>query len=305
MAAGLTSVALIGAGRWGRQLLRVFESRCRVVQVGHRGSPETDAWLHRAYPHLARTTDCEAIFTDPAVEAVVLATPIATHARLARAALEADKHVFVEKPLATDPADARALMDLASSRRRVLFVGHVFLYHPVLERIQQFTADDPVRFAAFTWQKLGTFEEDLFWNLASHDVALALDLFGERPREAALLDARGVVTACDLASIRLTFSGGRSALLMVNRCSPLRAKQVTLTTEQGRVLAWDAARLLRLSPDHSWEEVPADREEPLVREVNAFLGCLEDAATPGPGADSAVAVVELVEQLASQAGALA
>jgi len=296
----MTSLALVGAGRWGRQLLRVFDPRCRVARVCHRGSPETRAWLERHYPRVPVTTDPAEIFGAQDVEAVVIATPIATHAALTRSALEAGKHVFVEKPLATDPAEGRALAGLAASRRRVLSVGHVFLHHPVLERIRQLTADDPVRFAAMSWQKLGTFEEDLFWNLVSHEVAIASALFGERPKDAEVLEARGVVTACDIASIRLAFEGGRGCLMAVNRCAPSRAKQVTLLTERGRVLAWDDDRLLRLTPERAWETVETSREEPLALEAEAFLGRI-GSSDGGRVEEIGPLVVDVVDRLLSVA----
>lgn len=299
MAARLTSVALLGAGRWGRQLLRVLEGRCRLVQVGHRGHADTAAWLAGAYPHLARTTDGQAILRDPGVEAVVIATPIATHAALVQAALEAGKHVFVEKPLATDPAEARALVQLAAAQRRVLFVGHVFLYHPAFERLQQLAVQDPVRFAAMAWQKLGTFEEDLYWNLVSHELAIAMTLFGSRPMLAQTLDAHGLVTACDAAAIRLGFDEARACLVTVNRCAPAPAKHLTCVTEGGQVLAWNEARLLRLTPARAWEPIPIAHGEPLAREVDAFLACVRGEAGSEANAEMALAVVELVDQLRS------
>ena len=293
----MTRLALVGAGRWGRQLLRVFDPRCRVAQVCHRGSPETRAWLARHHPHVPVATDYAAVLRAQDIEAVVIATPIATHAALARSALEADKHVFVEKPMATNPGEAGELVGLAASRRRVLFVGHVFLYHPVLERIRQLTADDRVRFAAMSWRKLGTFEEDLFWNLVSHEVAIAAALFGERPTDAEVLEAQGVVTACDIASIRLMFEGGRGCVMAVNRCGSSRSKQVTLVTERGRVLAWDEDRLLRLTPERAWESVETGGEEPLALEAEAFLKRVGAGEPSAPGSVSGALVVEVIDRL--------
>ena len=292
-----TTVALVGIGRWGKQLLRVLDGRCRVAWGCHRGNPAVRAWLKEHYPHVECTVDYDEVLRDRRVEAVVLSTPIATHATLARQALEAGKHLFVEKPLATTSAEAELLTSLATTRRLVLFAGHVFLYHPVLERIRQLTQQDPIRDVVMHWAKLGTFEEDLFWNLVSHDVAIALTLFGARPAEAAVVFERSLVTACDVASIRLRFDGGRECAIQVNRCAAVRSKTVTMITDAGRVLCWDHDTLYALDAHQRYEVEYASTEEPLAREVEAFLRGIEAKVFAPDDTVSGRRVVDVVEQL--------
>jgi len=109
-----------------------------------------------------------------------------------------------------------------------------------------------------------------------------------------------VVTACDIASIRLAFEGGRGCLMAVNRCAPSRAKQVTLLTERGRVLAWDDDRLLRLTPERAWETVETSREEPLALEAEAFLGRI-GSSDGGRVEEIGPLVVDVVDRLLSVA----
>lgn len=302
MAAGVPSIALIGAGRWGRELLRVFDARSRVAQVCHRGSPETRAWLERHYPHVPRVTEAERVWQRPDVEAVLIATPIPTHAALVRAALEAGKHVFVEKPLATTTADAQALTELAARRGRVLFVGHVFLHHPALARIRELIADDPVRAAVMSWQKFGTFDEDLWWNLFPHEIAIAIVLFGGNVQEASILHEAGFVTPCDAATVRLQFGPDRDCVVNVNRCASGRAKLVTLQTAGGRVLSWDGDRLLQCGANDAWESIPLSSEEPLAREAEAFLAQVRAGTGSAQETRLAVSVVETIERLLSARG---
>jgi UDP-2-acetamido-3-amino-2,3-dideoxy-glucuronate N-acetyltransferase len=92
--------------------------------------------MRMLYPHAITTPEHRDLFTDPDIEAVVIATPARTHYALAREALEAGKHVLVEKPLAMDSRQAEALIALADERRRVLMVGHIFEYHPAVRKIK-------------------------------------------------------------------------------------------------------------------------------------------------------------------------
>jgi UDP-2-acetamido-3-amino-2,3-dideoxy-glucuronate N-acetyltransferase len=108
-----TRIALIGAGRWGKNLLREFDKLSVVASVCHLKNPKTTQWLKNSFPHIRHTNSYKDILRDPTVEAVVIATPVKTHYRIAREALLAGKHVFVEKPLAQTAAEAKELSDLA------------------------------------------------------------------------------------------------------------------------------------------------------------------------------------------------
>jgi predicted dehydrogenase len=302
MAARVTTVSLIGAGRWGRQLLRVFNSRCRVVSCCHRGNPAVRPWLQEHYPHVEATVDYGQVLRDRRIDAVVIATPIGTHAELARRALEANKHVFVEKPLATSPAEANLLMTMARQQQRHLFVGHVFLYHPVLERIRHLTRAESIRYALMTWAKLGTFEEDLFWNLLSHEVSIAAALFAAPPSSATVLYEKGVVSACDIASVRLGFEGGRECVIHVNRCAPTPSKSMVLVTETGQVLQWDHDSLYRLGSAQTAELLYTSITEPLALEVEAFLRRIQSKDPTGPEDRRGLVVVEVVDRLLATRG---
>ncbi len=293
----MNRVAVIGVGRWGRQLLRVLSGRCHVPVCCHQGDPAARAWLAEQYPRVRLTADYAEVLRDATLDAVVIATPIATHATLARQALEAGKHVFVEKPLATSSAEARRLEATAKARGRALFVGHIFLHHPILERLRRRLADDPARYASMTWLKLGTFEEELFWNLLTHEVAIAAALFGAEVSGAEVLHERGLVTGCDLATVRLQFPGDRECLIHVDRCHPAAAKHLTVVTEGGQVLYWDGPALSRFGAGQVVERIEWADEEPLARELDAFLRRLATGTDGEPGLVCGSLVVDLVERL--------
>ena len=293
----MMNVALIGMGRWGAVLLRVLNERSRVRWVCNRKDQEALARATRRCPEARATTKVEEVFGDAEVEAVVIATPIATHAALARQALEAGKHVFVEKPLTADPAEAYALVELAARRRRTLFTGQVFLYHPVFEKVRELTRDDPISSAQMTWTQFGTFDEDLCWNFLPHPVSLALALFERAPSQAAVCHRQGMVTACDVVAARLAFGADRECWIEANRCAPTKTRRVTLTTASGRVLGWDGDALFRLEPGRPPEPLSVTGEEPLARELDAFLEGARSGRLLGQDPRHGAAVVEVIHEL--------
>jgi len=231
-------VALIGAGRWGRRLLPPLRERFEVPVCVTTGGTEGVEWLRRE--GIGATTDLDAVLLDPTLDAVAIATPMDSHAALAGRALAAGKHVFV---------------------------GHVYLYHPLLAGFR----GNPVRSARLTWRKHGTFDSDLFWNLASHDVSIALALFGEAPSQ---IDVP--VSERDHARIRLGFPGGREAVVDIDRTSSERVKTIAL----------DGGRILDLT-----------QGDPLQRELAAFAAAVEHGEPFPSDAAHAVAVVETVERI--------
>lgn len=265
-----TRVALVGTGRWGTRLLEPLSARFDVT-VAHR-------------------EDVARVLADGSVDAVVLATPIETHAVLATRALEAGKDVFVEKPLATSAADARAVAAAADRAGRVLFVGHLLLYHPLFLRLQE----APFARARMSWRKLGTFDSDLFWNLGSHHVSLALALAGCAPDEVELLAAEAVRTGCDRALLRLAF-GGRDVLVDLDRVGAPSSSFVSVTTQDGRFLTWSDESLYELRGEQL--ELVAEGGDPLAVELDAFRAAIEEGAAFPSDAAHAVSVVETIERI--------
>ena len=299
-----TRVALVGVGRWGRRLLPELCSRFDVRLCCTRGENEGAAWLRECFPSIPRTTDFDEVLADGAVEAVVVATPVETHARFAAAALEAGKHVFVEKPMTTSVEEATALARLAGRSGRVLFVGHVYLYDPALDRLRRTVDGEAVMSAHLTWRKLGSFDSDVFWNLVSHDVSTALALVGERVAEAEALYARGQLTDCDVVVVRLGFDGGADVLIEVDRLATKATKAVSVVTRDGATLSWQDGVLYELR-DGAFHPRYRPRMRALARELDAFRGAVERGRAFPSDAAHGVAVVETVALLRTAAGVAA
>lgn len=318
-------VAVVGFGYWGPNLVRNFarHPRARVAWIcdldaGRRRAAE------REYPHARVTASVDDLLRDAQVELVVIATPISSHFDLARRALEAGKHVLVEKPLTADVGQAEALVDLARRVDRRLFVDHTYLFTPEVRYIRDLVARgelgellyvDGVRI------NLGLFQtdHDVVWDLAPHDLSILLCLLGRPPRSVLCTGSSHTPSGLtDVAMIHLDFGDQLTANLHVNWLSPVKVRHVILAGTRRMVLYNDleATEKVRLYdrgielPDQDAQRralvgyrlgdvliphIPA--REALATEVDEVLACLRDGATPTSTGELGVQVVRVLEGL--------
>ncbi|HEX8070901.1 MAG TPA: Gfo/Idh/MocA family oxidoreductase [Pyrinomonadaceae bacterium] len=183
----MTTVGVIGCGYWGPNLIRNFVENERATV---RWICDVDAQrlreIGRRYPAARTTTEAAQLFADPALDAVVIVTPIATHYRFAKAALEAGKHVLVEKPFTASVAEGAELVRLAEARGLTLMLDHTFVYTGAVRKIKEIVESgeigdllyfDSVRI------NLGLFQRDInvVWDLAPHDIAIMDFIVGREP----------------------------------------------------------------------------------------------------------------------------
>jgi predicted dehydrogenase len=248
------SIGVVGLGYWGPNLLRVLadDPGVDVSWICDRDA-ERLARFHRRHP-LARTTaELEPVLDDPAVDAVVIATPVGSHFALASACLSAGKHVFVEKPLAPSAALANELIARADEADRVLLCGHTFLYSPPVRAVRRLveagTLGD-LYFASSSRVNLGPYRRDVsvVWDLGPHDFSILLYWFGQTPvsvqatgRDAL---ARGIA---DVAFVAMSFPGGIVANVELSWLAPSKLRRTVLVGSQKMVVYDDgAAEAIRL-----------------------------------------------------------
>src|ERR671937_288088 len=133
-------VGLAGLGNWGPNLARNFDDLAELAWLCETDEQRLQRFAHR-YPDAHTTASYEQMLADPELDAVVIATPVPTHYELTKAALEAGKHVFVEKPPAMRAAEMDELVALAGERERVLMPGHLLLYHPGVQKLKELGED--------------------------------------------------------------------------------------------------------------------------------------------------------------------
>jgi predicted dehydrogenase len=190
----MTTIAVVGVGGWGKNLARNYHQipECRLKYLCDLDQKKLDQ-LSPQLPGSTPTRDLERVLEDEEVEALVIATPAPTHHRLCRLALEHGKDVYVEKPFVLATAHARELIDLARARGRVLMVGHLLEYHPVVNRLRELIHSGELGEIYYIYSQrvnLGTVrvDENALWNFAPHDVSSILYLLGREPTD---VSARG------------------------------------------------------------------------------------------------------------------
>ncbi len=185
----MTTVAVVGMNYWGPNLARNF---ARLEDCELRWCCDLDEGLldrHRgAYPSTRFTTDLDEVLADDDLDAVVVATSVPTHAPLATRVLDAGKHVFVEKPLATDPADARRIAAAGKDAGLVVMVDHLLVFHPGVTTLKELIDTGELGDVFYLYGNrlnLGVVrpDENALWSLGPHDISVMLYLVGEQPVE--------------------------------------------------------------------------------------------------------------------------
>jgi predicted dehydrogenase len=226
-------VGVIGFGYWGPNLVRNFLEldECEVVGVCDLDRKRLDH-LAKHYPGIDSVPNWRELVSDPRVDAVVIATPVSTHYQIAREALEAGKHVLVEKPLAFGSEGAQDLVARAEGKSRVLMVGHTFVYHGAVRKIHDLIRDGElgkVLYFDSTRANLGRLQDDInvVWDLAPHDLSIMDLVVGCTPVSISATGAhhtgRGLE---DVAFITLHFADNLIAHINVNWLSPVKIRRV-------------------------------------------------------------------------------
>lgn len=240
-------MGVIGCGYWGPNLIRNFMHNAEVELVS---MADLDSQrLQRVgslYPFVQRSTDPFAVIGDPSLDAVVVATPVASHYPLGKAVLEAGKHLFIEKPMASSSEECKRLLEAADSRGLVIMVGHTFLFSPAVRKIRSLIdAGDlgDIYYVSITRVNLGIFQKDVnvVWDLAPHDVAMLNHLFGANPDIVSATGRSYVQTERsieDVAFLTLEYPGRQIAHVHVSWLDPNKIRRATFVGSR-KMLVYD------------------------------------------------------------------
>ena len=319
----MVTVAVIGGGGWGKNHVRNFHQigSCRLKTICD--LDEQVLARHRAACEgVETTTRSDDVFGDAKIDAVVIATDARSHFALAKAALEAGKHVFVEKPMTLAPADAQALVNLADGAGKVLMVGHLLEYHPCVLQLKDLV--DGGRMGGLRYMycqrvNLGVIrkDENAWWSLAPHDVSVILFLFGAEP---VTITAQGQAYLQkgveDVVFAQLKFADGRMAHIHVSWFDPHKIRKMTLVGAEkmatfddmdpaekiriydkgveaaGTVVGYEQSLSLRTG-DILIPRTPGG--EPLRAECLHFLECVEKGQAPRSDGRDGLRVVRVLD----------
>lgn len=239
------TVALVGYGYWGPNLLRNFMemTECSVKYVCDR-SPMQLQKVALRYPGIQLTESYDEVLNDPDVDIVVIATPISTHYELASMALLKDKHVFVEKPLTADSVSAEKLVRLAEERNRVLMVGHTFKYSPPVVKIKELIEAEElgqIYYISSSRVNLGLHQPDVsvIWDLAPHDLSMLFYWLGEEPTYVQAF-GKGCIKPeqPDVVFINMAFGSGAVAEVQLSWLSPVKLRRTVIVGSK-KMLIYD------------------------------------------------------------------
>jgi predicted dehydrogenase len=226
-------VGQAGLGEWGKNLARNFAELADLAWLCDPANGKR-AEFEARYPQARWAEAFEEMLGDPELEAVVIATPVPTHHGLARAALEAGKHVFVEKPPAMTSAEIEELVELARERDLVLMPGHLLLYHPGVIKLKELVDEGALGEVLMVYgnrQNLGVIRkhENALWSLGVHDLSVILYLLDEDPSEAVAHGQSLLKTGVeDVVFCYLRFPSGRIAHMHLSWLDPHKMRKMTV-----------------------------------------------------------------------------
>ena len=317
------TVGIVGLGYWGPNLARNFAAipGCEVTWLCDADETARDR-MARTLPAARATADLDDLLGDPGLDAVVLATPVPTHAGLAVRVLVAGKHCFVEKPLAQSAADARRAVSAADRAGRVLMVGHLLEYHPGVRRLKALTESgalgDEIYYIYGNRLNLGKLraDENALWSLGAHDVSVVLYLAGEEPIEVQAHGESYVRPGVeDVVFCFMRFPSGLTAHLHLSWLDPHKERRFTVVGSQ-KMATFDDMELERKLTvyDKGFDEdsrtygeyitrsgdvfsprIP--NVEPLRVECEHFIDAIRSGQPPRSDGASGLRVVRVLEQL--------
>ena len=242
---GLVRTGLVGFGYWGPNLARnVAEHPRSELSWVCDLKPEMLRAAKVKHPAVATTRDYGDLLADPELDAVAIVTPVSSHYKLAVAALDAGKHVFIEKPLAASSAEATDLIRRAESAGLVLLPGHTFLYSPSVVKIKELLDSGvlgDIYFVSMSRVNLGLHQPDVsvVWDLAPHDFSILRYWFGHLPSEVSAMTRSCILpNTPDVAFVNMRFESGTIAHLELSWLSPSKLRRTAIAGSK-KMLVYD------------------------------------------------------------------
>lgn len=329
------NIGIVGFGYWGPNLARNFNALTGAC-LSAVCDPSDSRRIHvkELYPHTGIYSDFNVMLNDACLDAVVVATPVKTHHLLAKASLQAGKHVLLEKPMAGSMKDCEELIALARQQNLILMVDHTYLYSAPIAKISEIIRGGDIgeiRYINCQRLNLGIFQQDtnVVWDLAPHDLAIILQVIGELPQ---IVNCQGNAhinpQIVDVANLSLTFSGNRFATIQSSWLEPKKVRQMTFVGTRKMIVYDDLQPLekiriydVRVDCPQSYETfsefhyayhygdcyIPrVEQYEPLSRMCAHFIECITEHRVPISCGTNGLEVVRILEashqSLQSQGG---
>ena len=317
-----TIIGQIGLGRWGINLLRNFSSleNCLVKYAADLNAEQLNKLSH-SYPETKFISNNNELINDNEVDAIVVATPAPDHYQVARKCLENGKHIFVEKPITLDVAQAEELLALANKVKKKIMVGHLLLYHPAISKLKQLIEGGELGEIYYVYTQrlnLGRIRntENVMWSLAPHDISVILYLMGQFPQSVSALGSSFVQNGIeDVTFLNIRFAGGEIGHVHVSWLDPTKTRRTIVVgskkmavfdeiSDRNNLVLIDKGVKLNhefktfdefLSLRFGKEEVAElKQEEPLRGECQHFINCIQDDKNPLSDGENGLEVLKVL-----------
>lgn len=318
----MVTAGVIGAGYWGKNLVRTFHSLpcAKLKYIADASGEILDRYA--SLTDVLKTDDFTDIISDTAVDAVVIATPPVSHYSIAKSALLAGKHVFIEKPMTLDVSHARELVELADHNDRILMVGHLLLYHPCVDILKKTIESGDLGDVYYLYcQRLNLgkvrSDENALQSFAPHDISVALHLIGEIPIQVSSCGhdylQKGIE---DVVFLSLYFPDGKMAHIHVSWLDPHKVRRTTVVGSKKMAVFDDMdprekIRIYDKGVDFNGEYgsygdylslrdgnifIPVVKmSEPLMCECEHFVDCIENNRTPLSDGKNGLLVTQVLD----------
>lgn len=313
----MRSLAVIGAGYWGRNLVRNYY-QLGVLRTICDSKEEALAAMQKSYPDTLVTPNFSDVLLDKNVGAVVIALPAEVHYEYAAKALQAGKDVFVEKPLALDLDHARTLNAIALNGKRILMVGHLLRYHPAFLKLKEMVDAGVLGRLQYVYSTRLSFgkirrEENALWSFAPHDISMILALCNEMPQRVSTVGHNYLhKQVADVTTTHLSFPSGVNGHVFVSWLHPFKEQKLVVIGESKMAVFEDTQpwekKLALYSHTIKWqggvpilekaeaEFVPVEEKEPLRDECQHFLDCIAKRETPITDGSEGYRVLEVLQR---------
>lgn len=318
------NVAVVGCGYWGPNLIRNFNQipDCTMKACCDLDEKKLQRMM-TLYPGIEATDNLDNILNDPAIDAVAIATPVYTHRDIGKRCLEHNKHVLIEKPMASSSKECLELIQLAEKKNRILMVGHTFEYTAAVNKAKEIVESGElgeIYYISCVRVNLGLFQPDInvIWDLAPHDISIIFYILNQFPIS---LNAQGKAhfneKIEDVATVTLNFPNGTIAFLHNSWLDPDKIRKITIVGSKKMLVYDDISQNEKIKIFDKGVEVPPyydsyaefhfsyrygdiyvprlNEYEPLGFECKHFLECIRDNKSPRSDGRSGLRVVSVLE----------
>ncbi|KAA3658948.1 MAG: gfo/Idh/MocA family oxidoreductase [Calditrichaeota bacterium] len=320
----MVRLGIVGLGYWGPNFERTFTNLqdSKIMAVCDLNEDRL-RYAEGKIPGVFATQSVDDMLDKNSIDAVIISTPTKTHFEIAKKVLEAGLHVFVEKPLATSTQECQLLVDLAEKQRKILFVGHLFLYNTAVKKMKELvTSGDLGNICYINSQRLnlGPIRQDVnaLWDLAPHDISIILDFIGRLPVS---VNCQGLAYLSedvhDVCTLTMHFEPKCMAIINVSWLDPSKSRLMTIVGEKKMATFNDMEPLEKIRVFNKRVEAPSytdsfgefqfsfqygdtttpwlNQVEPLKTECQHFLDCVQNKTNPLTDGQNGLQVVKVLE----------